>query len=277
MSLKRFNDFMLNEAKKSETIKLEKEATAHVKTLIAKKPMTRYDIVKAIQDKFDDKKLAQNVANIFVSDKDIKTSKKGKDVLYSYTEEKSDKKSDDKKSDDKKSDDKKSDDKKSDDSNVLKFGSPEWREKYSKKGKKSKKKENKKEVKESNTGTMMSYNATLEAGAVPITGKKSKKKEDKKEDKKSKKEDKKDKKETVKESRLSKFATFEALVPAGDGKKAAEKDMNNVKGSKRNLKFGKDSTTQLKTKLKNDKFKEYHFDIQDELDKRKEKSNKKDK
>ena len=233
MKLKRFNDFMLNEAKKPETIKLEKEATAHIKKLIAKKPMTRYDMVKAIEDKIGDEKIAQSVANIFVSDKDIKTSKKDKKVYYSYeeiTDEKKDEKKDKKKitkfdkfetkddKDDEKKDDEKKDDKEKDN---LKFGSPEWREKYQKKGKKSKS---------------------------------SKKKE-----------------KEVKESKISRFNTFEALIPAGEAKKVAQKDMNLVKPGKRNLNFAKDSTKQLKTKLKSDKYREYIADIQDELDKRKNK------
>jgi hypothetical protein len=201
MKIKRFNMF---EAKSPETKALEEKITKFILGELKKDGLQRSDIIKKIENKFKDEakiaKIARSVANNIVSDpllskENIKTKKDGKKVLfYIDNNEKITDKKDDKKDD------------------KLKFGSPEWREKYVKTGKKSK-------------------------------------------------------------NKVDRFDNFKE----DEAKKAAEKDMNDVKAKKRNLNFSKDSTKQLETKLKSDKYKKYKFDIQDELDKRKEKDKKKDK
>jgi len=120
--IEKFKDFFINESKKSDTVKLEKEATDYIQNMIEKKSMSRYEIVTAIRNKFNDNKLAQTIANNIIADKKINTTSKDKTTYYSYSDENDKIEKNDKKDASKNKDEK-----------VLKFGSPEWREKYSKK------------------------------------------------------------------------------------------------------------------------------------------------
>ena len=192
MKIKRFDIF---EAKSQKTKILEEKIIKFIINELNENKLQRFDIIKKIEKKFKEisniSKISRNITNKIISDplkskENIKIKKENGKVLYYIDNimKKNEKKKE-----------------------KLKFGSPEWREKYIKHNKKNK-------------------------------------------------------------NNKSKIDRFDDFKINNDAKKLAEKDMNNIKIGKRNINFAKDSTKQLRMKLKSDKYKNYRFDIQDELNKR---------